>query len=414
MTKKVRFISAIIIVLAAITVFLLLFARKDVMAEAEVAIVDSTEIAPPVYREFGIAADSFDIIDGKVKRNEYLAEILQSYNVPNSALDKIVRFGKDIFDFRKVRAGNKYKLYTDKDTLHTVKYFVYEHNPVEYYVMNFTDSAYVMKWEKQVDTIPSTAEGVIESSLWNAMVDNKINPLMANELSEVYAWVIDFFGLQEGDSFKVVFDELYVDTISLGIHDIESAYFKHMGQDFYAIPFVQDSTLSFFDSEGNSLRRAFLKAPLKYSRISSGFSNSRFHPILKIYRPHHGVDYCAPLGTPVHAIGDGVVIKKGFIGGAGNMVKIKHNSVYATTYMHLSKYGAGVNVGSYVKQGDVIGYVGSTGLSTGPHLDFRVYKNGQAINPLKLEAPPVEPIKEENLIAFDSVKTIVMKRLQNI
>lgn len=414
MTKKVRFISAIIIVLIGITISFIFFSQKDVMAEEDVAVVDSSEIVPPVFREFGIAVDSFDIMDGSVKRNEYLAEILQSYNVPNSAIEKIVRYGKDIFDFRKVRAGNRYKLYAEKDTLHTVKYFVYEHSPVEYYIMNFEDSAYVEKWEKQVDTIPSVAEGVIVSSLWNAMVDNKINPLMANELSEVYAWVIDFFGLQVGDSFKVVYKEFYVDTISLGIQKIESAYFKHMGADFYAIPFVQDSTLSFFDSEGNSLRRAFLKAPLKYSRISSGFSNSRLHPILKIYRPHHGVDYCAPLGTPVHAIGDGVVIKKGFIGGAGNMVKIKHNSVYTTTYMHLSKYGAGVSVGSYVKQGDVIGYVGSTGLSTGPHLDFRVYKNGQAINPLKLEAPPVEPIKEENRVAFDSVRTIIMQRLKNI
>ncbi len=186
-----------------------------------------------------------------------------------------------------------------------------------------------------------------------------------------------------------------------------------MGVDFWAIPFVQDSTRDFFDDQGKSLRKAFLKAPLRYSRISSRFSNSRYHPILKIRRPHHGVDYAAPTGTPVHAIGDGLVISKGYNGGGGNAVKIKHNGVYTTSYMHLHGYARGLHRGSYVKQGEVIGYVGSTGLATGPHLDFRVYKNGMAIDPLKMEAPPVEPVKEDNMTAFTEVKNQVIYMLGN-
>jgi murein DD-endopeptidase MepM/ murein hydrolase activator NlpD len=203
----------------------------------------------------------------------------------------------------------------------------------------------------------------------------------------------------------------YIDTALAGIGRIHAAFFRHMQNDYYAIPFVQDSVEDYYDIDGNSLRRVFLKAPLRYSRISSRYSHSRMHPILKIRRPHHGIDYAAPIGTPVHAVGDGEVIKAGYDDGGGYMLKIRHNSVYTTSYMHLSRYAKGIRRGSHVRQGDVIGYVGSSGLSTGPHLDFRFYRNNQPINPLKVKAPPVEPIKEENRQAFDSVKAITIRRL---
>jgi len=170
---------------------------------------------------------------------------------------------------------------------------------------------------------------------------------------------------------------------------------------------------SFFDDKGQSLRKAFLKAPLKFSRISSRFSNSRMHPILKIRRAHHGVDYAAPVGTPVYSIGDGVIIQTSHSGGAGNMIKIKHNSVYSTAYLHLKNFAKGIKQGVYVKQGDVIGYVGSSGLSTGPHLDFRFYKNGNPVDPLKVEAPPVEPVKEENIVDFEVRKNFVIELISN-
>jgi murein DD-endopeptidase MepM/ murein hydrolase activator NlpD len=237
--------------------------------------------------------------------------------------------------------------------------------------------------------------------------------MLAIELSEIFAWSIDFFGIQQGDRYKVIYQESFVDSQSIGITRIMGAWFYHNETDFWAIPFVQGGERSFFDEKGNSLRKAFLKAPLRYSRISSGFSHSRLHPILKIRRPHHGVDYAAPAGTPVLTVGDGVVTAVGYQrNGGGNYVKIKHNSVYSTTYMHLSRFGKGIRQGVYVKQGDIIGYVGSTGLSSGPHLDFRFYRNGSAVNPLRVEAPPVEPVEEENTAAYELVSTFTMQALK--
>jgi murein DD-endopeptidase MepM/ murein hydrolase activator NlpD len=266
---------------------------------------------------------------------------------------------------------------------------------------------------KDVDTIRQTFSGSIESSLWNVITGKGANPILAIELSEIYAWSIDFFGLQKGDSIRIIYDELYVDTTSIGIGKIHAAYFRHMNNDFYAIPFVQDSTEEFFDDKGKSLRKAFLKAPLRFSRISSKFSNSRLHPILKIRRPHHGVDYAAPLGTPVQSIGDGKVIKCSYEGGAGHMVKIRHNSIYTTAYLHLSRYGKGIKTGTYVKQGDIIGYVGSSGLSTGPHLDFRFYKNNVPVDPLRVEAPSVDPVREEHMERYLLEKDEVIMSLQS-
>jgi murein DD-endopeptidase MepM/ murein hydrolase activator NlpD len=228
----------------------------------------------------------------------------------------------------------------------------------------------------------------------------------------MYAWTVDFFGLQPGDNFEVVYDELYVDNTSIGIGKIYAASFNHAGKELLAIPFMQDSVETYFDADGNSLRRAFLKAPLRYSRISSRFSGSRMHPILKIRRPHFGVDYAAPAGTPVYAIGDGRVIMAGYQGGAGRIVKVRHNGVYTSTYMHLSGFGKGITTGKYVTQGELLGYVGTSGLSTGPHLDFRVSRNGSPIDPLKMESPPVDPVKETNRAAFNSIKLAALDMLQ--
>jgi murein DD-endopeptidase MepM/ murein hydrolase activator NlpD len=238
--------------------------------------------------------------------------------------------------------------------------------------------------------------------------------MVAIELSEIFAWTIDFFGLQQGDAFKIMYDEEYVDSMAIGIGEIHGAWFRHAGKEFTAIPFEQDGKIEFFDAEGNSLRKAFLKAPLRFSRISSRFTGSRYHPVLKRYTTHYGVDYAAPSGTPVLSIGDGVVISAGWSGGGGNMVKIRHNSVYSTAYLHLKAYGSGIRAGTYVRQGDVIGYVGSTGLSTGPHLDFRVWKNNAPVNPLTLESPSVEPVKKEQMDAFLAASAEIVMGLNNI
>jgi murein DD-endopeptidase MepM/ murein hydrolase activator NlpD len=376
---------------------------------------DTSKIGKIVRMQYELPLDSFKVFYGNIQSNQFLADILTPYHVPYVKIDQLARCCDSVFDIRHIRAGNPYAVFCTRDTPHVAQYFVYEHNPVDYIVFSFDDPVHIEKKRKQTRMVREVATGEIETSLWNAMVANGYNPLLANELSDVYAWSIDFFGLAKGDQFKVVYDVLYVDSLAIGIENIQAAWFRHIDQEFYAIPFKQDTFVDFFDLEGQSLRKAFLKAPLKFSRISSHFSHARLHPILKIYRPHHGVDYAAPGGTPVHTIGDGVIVFLGWDqGGGGNTIKVKHNSNYATAYLHLQGFAKGMSNGKYVKQGEIIGYVGSTGLSTGPHLDFRFYKGGTPINPLKVEAPPVDPIREENMEAYLPVKDSVKAMLDTI
>ncbi|MCF8225672.1 MAG: peptidoglycan DD-metalloendopeptidase family protein [Bacteroidales bacterium] len=360
---------------------------------------------------YGIPADSFEVVTGKIRRNQMLGNILYEYGVSERQVYELSLLPKESFDVRRMKAGNKYALFLDSSGVH---YFVYEKDLVNYIVVHFDDSIHLESMQKPVIRKTSEIDGQISSSLWETMKQMDVNPILAVEMSEIYQWSIDFFGLQEGDRFKVIYDESFVDSNSVGITRIYAAWFHHAGHEFWAIPFEQGGVISYFDEEGNSLRRTFLKAPLRFPRVSSGFSHSRLHPILKIRRPHHGVDYAAPYGTPVQAVGDGKIIAAAYERGGGNYIKIRHNSVYTTAYLHLSRFAKGIKNGVYVKQGDVIGYVGSTGLSTGPHLDFRFYKNGSALNPLRVKAPPVEPIHEENLVDYELVKRSIMAELESI
>ena len=402
---------------ATFVIFLLanLIFHIESCTEPEIVNYSDTSITEPVkVFLYGINIDSFDIIEGKIKNNQNITSLLSSYNIPRKIIDEIVLSSDSVFDFRKIKAGNKYTVFQSKDSIAITKYFVYEHNAIDYVLFDLNDTIVIKKLEKEVQVKQTSASGIINSSLWNSIYDKNINPVVAIELSEIFAWTIDFFGLQKGDNFKIIFDEQYVDSTSIGISKIHAAYFYHAKKDYFAIPFMQDSVETYYDETGKNLKKAFLKAPLKYSRISSRFSNSRLHPVLKIRRPHHGVDYAAPVGTPVVAIGDGKVIDTGYKIGAGNLVKIKHNSTYTTSYMHLSKYGKGIKSGVHVSQGDIIGYVGSTGLSSGPHLDFRVYKNGDAIDPLKMESPPSEPVNKTNLPQFTILKDSLVNLLSKI
>jgi murein DD-endopeptidase MepM/ murein hydrolase activator NlpD len=404
----------IIPVLLLLILFYFFFVRKGYKSEIVISAgYDSIKASEPEKRLYGIPVDSFYLEYGRISRNQNLSEILAGYNLPDGAFEQILKKSEDIFDLRKIRYGNKYTVFLSVDTLYEVRYFVYEHTPVDYIIFNLADSITIEARKKEVNVVTRAATGTINSSLWNAIKDKDLEPELAIELSEIFAWTIDFFELQVGDSFKVIYDELYIDTIMAGLGKIHTAYFRHAQKDFYAIPFMQDSIESYYDLDGNSLRRVFLKAPLRYSRISSKYSHSRLHPILKIRRPHYGIDYAAPVGTPVQTVGDGKVIKIAYDNEAGRMIKIRHNSVYTTAYLHLSRIKTGIKTATYVKQGDIIGYVGSSGLSTGPHLDFRFYKNNRPVDPLKVEAPPVEPVKEQNKQAFDSVKAVTIKRLSS-
>ncbi len=356
--------------------------------------------APQLTLEYGIPIELYEKKQNTVKRNQYLSKILNSYGIDYKTIDNIAEKAKDVFDLRKIRSGKSYQTFCAKDSTKKLNYLVYQHTPTDYVVFDFSDSLNVYNYKKEVKTRVKEASCEIKTSLWNAMTSSHVNIELSSKLSDVFAWTINFFNLKKDDRFKVIYEEKYVDSVSCGVGNIHSVCFHHNGNDYYAFRYKQDSTYSYFDENGNSLKKAFLKAPLKYSRISSGFTYKRLHPIYKVYRPHTGIDYAAPKGTPVYALGDGTVIQKGYNGGAGNMLKIKHNSVYTTAYLHLSKYAKGVKKGTSVKQGQLIGYVGSTGASTGPHLDFRCWKNGKPINPLKIDAPDVKPLKKENMQAF--------------
>ncbi len=360
---------------------------------------------------FGIPADSFNLISGHIRPNGFLSNILLEHGISMQEIDQLVRNSESVFDVKTIRAGNNYTLFCDNDSTARLSYLVYEHDPTTCYIFSFNDSLRITPYKKEIRKTIRYSTGTIETSLWESIIEGGLHPTLVTELSDIFAWTVDFFGLQKGDSFKVIYEEMHIDDESLGVGRIYGAQFTWAGKTITAIPFIQNDKESYFDEEGNSLRKAFLKAPLRFSRISSHFSASRLHPILRIRRPHHGVDYAAPVGTPVHAIGDGRVTYAGTENGSGKIVRIVHNSVYSTAYLHLSHFGKGITKGAFVKQGDIIGFVGSTGLSTGPHLDFRVYQNGSPVDPLKVDAPPVEPVSEENKARFERSKTTVLSLL---
>ena len=366
--------------------------------------------------QYGVCMDSLDINEYQIRSGDNPAAILDALGFSAREAERITRVSATVLDPTKLRAGMCYYTFTTQDSVAAIRYMAFAKSLTDYAVIDLSgDSVRAYEFNKPVSIKRHYAEGTITSSLWNVMKEKGADPLLALKLSDVFAWQIDFFDVKEGDSFRVMYDVAYIDdTTALSIASIGGAVFTHQGKAFTAIPFTQDSVFEYFDLEGNSLRKAFLKAPLDFFRITSRFSNARFHPILKRYRAHHGVDYAAPVGTPVKSIGAGTVIAKGYMGGGGNTLKVKHNSVYTTSYMHLSRYAKGIQVGSHVEQGQVIGYVGSTGLSTGPHLDFRVYKNGQAINPLQMEAPPSLPVKPELRDSFQVVKQKVLAELDSL
>lgn len=371
-------------------------------------------IKQPVENVFGFVDDSLNHISLVVKRNETLSDILESYHLLNTNVPEIAKQSKSLFDVRRIKPGKKYHLYTAKDSLNTIKYLVYEKDNISFIVYDLCDSLDIYGGEKEVRIVKETKSAIIKSSLYDALLESAASIELAIELSKIFAWQIDFYHLQKGDNFKVIYEEEYVDDQMVGIGKVLGAYFNNSGKEYFAIPFVQDSVFQYFDGNGNSLRKEFLKTPMEFARISSRYSSRRLHPILKVYRPHTGVDYAAPTGTPIRTVGDGKVIAATYTSTNGNYIKIRHNSVYTTAYLHMSRFGKGIKKGTMVKQGQVIGYVGSTGLATGPHLHFMFYMNGNYVNPLKIEIPPSHPVKEELRNKFEQKKKIVLDELQKI
>lgn len=377
--------------------------QEEIVAEEE-----------PAQTLYGINYKNYSLAEGVFSQGEPMGKVLGRFGLSAKKIDEIDRACKGVFDMRTVRAGNKYTAFFEGDSsARTLTHFVYEKNLTDYVIFTLHgDSVVITPGQKEIRTERCHATATISSSLWNCIIDNNLSPALAVEIEDIFAWSVDFFGIQKGDSITIVYDRNFVDTLSIGVGRVWGAVFTHAGKDYYAIPFKQGDKISYWDENGNSLRKMLLKAPLKYSRISSRFSNARLHPIYKVYRPHHGVDYAAPAGTPVYAIADGVITFKGWSGGGGNTLKIKHPRNLTSGYLHLRGYAKGIAVGTRVHQGQLIGYVGSTGASTGPHLDFRLWKGGTPIDPLKAPSEPTEPISAENLAAFSYVKENIIAELQ--
>lgn len=351
--------------------------------------------------KFGININDYTIDKGNIKKNEFFSNLLQDNGISYPSILETIEASKDIFDVRYMRTGDTYYTFNRIDSTNKTDYIIYHLNKTNYIKFDFRDSIIASEHQLPIIIDTNIAIGIIESSMWTSFKNAGYDPMLSMELSDIYAWTIDFYGLQKGDSYKVVYEKRYIDSTYIGLGKVLASYFIHSGHNYKSYIFVQDSLEDYFDEEGGSLRRAFLKAPLRYSRISSRYSHSRLHPILKIRRPHHGVDYAAPTGTPVQTIGDGKVLYVGRKGGYGKYIKVKHNGTYTTGYAHLSRYAKGLKVGQFVKQGETIGFVGSTGRSTGPHLDFRVYKSGTPIDPLKMKSPPAIPIKDTMMTLYN-------------
>ncbi len=355
-------------------------------------------------KEFGLLLSNYEMRSSKVGRGEFFATIMEELGLTQKEIYDISTKCEGIFDLRQIRVGNMYHAFFSKDESPSLVFFVYERDSESYAIIDVKNQLVEIK-QKEFDTEIHYADVIINNSLWLDVQNAGATPLLALELSEIYAWTIDFFGLQKGDSFNAIYETKSYKGEIVDVSKVLFVEFIHLKTPHKAYYFQEEGTTNvYWNEKGESTQKTFLKSPLNFSRISSGFTYARRHPITRQVRPHTGIDYAAPTGTPVWSIGDGVVVEKKYTAAGGHPVTIKHNSVYKSAYLHLSRYGKGIAVGARVTQKQIIGYVGSTGYSTGPHLDFRVWKNGTPINPLRMESPPSHPIKEENLAEFNVVK----------
>jgi len=358
------------------------------------SIISQPEPEPTRYA-YGLPLDSFEVIEGKIRPGESLGALLLPYGVGYGTLDRITREYADVFNFNRIRADHNYILFCSPDNTRKAQCFIYEISPEQYVKIDLGEKLAVVRENRPVELRERSASGYIAkgSSLSLALDEQGLPPILANDLSVIYAWTIDFFHLQPGDRFKLIYDERYIDDERVGVGRIKAVHFVHLESDFYALYFEDfEEYGDYFDERGDNLRRAFLRAPLEFGRISSRYNKNRLHPVLRVRRAHLGTDYAAPTGTPILATADGEIIAMSYTRGNGNYVKIRHNGTYTTQYLHMSKFNRKLKVGTRVRQGDVIGYVGSTGLATGPHVCYRFWKNGVQVDPLKEDLPKSEPV----------------------
>lgn len=362
--------------------------RVEYVPDPPAAIVEDTMPASP--SAYGIPLAGFVLEQGKVRRGSTFSDLLTGRGVSPQMIDSLVRMASPNFDIRHMRAGHPYAFIFSDDSLRTPHYFVYETDQVEHVVFGF-DPPSVRVGRRPIHVEERSMTCTVTGALYNDITAAGADPMLAMQLAEILAWTVDFYRIQKDDRFTVIYNERTVDGARYGEPEILAVRYESGGSMKNGYRFVPDGAgPQFFDDDGNSLRKAFLQAPLKYSRISSGFSSRRFHPVQKRFKAHKGTDYAAPYGTPILSVGDGVVEKTGWTAGNGNFVKVRHNGTYSTQYLHMRKILA--KQGQRVAQGEVIGEVGSTGLATGPHVCFRFWKNGEQVDHRREQLPSAEPV----------------------
>ncbi len=348
---------------------------------------------PDVFA-FGYKLNDFEVVLDTVRKGDTFADIFLENGFTYPQIYDINRKTKKKYNFRKIQPNKPYTFLFAKDSVASPIAFVYQPSMLEYVVVNLKDSIFAEKRKKEVILRTFEAQGVITSSLSETLDAQRLNPLLAYDLSDIYAWSIDFFRLEKGDRFKVIYTQKYVDdSIYVGLNRIHAAYFEHRKKPYYAIEFESDSIrgiTEFFDENGKNLRRAFLQAPVQFSRISSRYNKRRRITYYGRTKPHYGTDFAAPVGTPIRATASGTVSAASYTRSNGNYVKIRHNGTYSTQYLHMKKRT--VRKGQYVKQGDIIGTVGMTGYTSGPHVCYRFWKNGKQVDPFKQQLPEAKPI----------------------
>jgi murein DD-endopeptidase MepM/ murein hydrolase activator NlpD len=372
------------------------------------------KIKEPIYK-YGLNLSEFVVIDQTVEKNEVFTDIFLKHNVAYQTISYLVKESKDIFNCKRIKAGSKYAvLGTNTDTGFVAKKIVYEESKLNYVIFNLGDSLYAYRGQNQVVHKHQEVAGVINGSLYETFDSMDIPSNLAVRIADIFSCTIDFYKLQRGDKFKIIYDQDFVKGEPLDVGGISAVVFNSGGKDYYAFYYEKDKGHGeYFDESGNSMRKQFLKAPLKFFRITSKYSLNRFHPVVKEWRAHLGTDYAAAPGTPILATGDGIVEEAQFGVYNGNYVKIRHNGEYKTQYLHMSKIAAGMHPGRKVKQGEVIGYVGMTGLATGPHVCYRFWKDGQQVDPFKQKLQFSEPMakkyKGDYLAKIASFKTNIDK-----
>lgn len=376
--------------------------------------IASFPIAVPTM-SWGFAIDTLQVEQSTIQEGYSLSDILIEQGIEGQAMQSLIQNTEEVFDVRTMRAGKPLVLLS-KDSTQAIDYLVYEPSVYEYIVFDLQSDLSVKRVKRPVNTRVEPASGIIKGSLWNAMVKRGYSYELTSKMEDALQWSVDFHHLQVDDEFRLIFEQDYVKGEAVGAGQVLMAEYKTADTVFYSLYFDGGTAddVGYYDLEGKPMNAGFLKAPVKYSRISSYYNPSRLHPVLKYRRPHYGTDYAAPYGTPIIAVANGTVSKAGYTGGNGNYVRIRHNETHETQYLHMQKFAAGIRPGTFVHQGQVIGYVGSTGLATGPHVCFRFWQNGKQVNHLKLKFPPAKPLADSLMGDFIAKRDQLLPTLEKI